>query len=149
MLRAAEEGTVSGPIIVGVDGSATATRAAQRAGELARGLGVALHCVCAYDKDRHFTVSDGSDAWDVSSHDQAQQVANQAATGPTASGVEVTWAGVVGKPAEVLINEAERLEASLIVVGNRRMQGLGRVLGSVANSVAHNAPCDVHIVRTT
>ncbi len=140
---------MSGPIIVGVDGSETALHAAQRAGELARSLGVSLHCVCAYDKDRHFTVSAGSDEWDVTSHDQAQQVANQAATGPTASGVEVTWAGVVGKPADVLVHEAERLGASVIVVGNRRMQGMGRVLGSVANSVAHRASCDVHIVRTT
>jgi nucleotide-binding universal stress UspA family protein len=37
----------------------------------------------------------------------------------------------------------------MIVVGNRRMQGLGRLLGSVANDVAHHAPCDVHIVKTT
>ena len=29
------------------------------------------------------------------------------------------------------------------------MQGLARVLGSVANSVAHGAPCDVYIVKTT
>jgi nucleotide-binding universal stress UspA family protein len=36
----------------------------------------------------------------------------------------------------------------MIVVGNRRMQGIGRVLGSVANSVAHNAPCDVYIAKT-
>jgi nucleotide-binding universal stress UspA family protein len=36
----------------------------------------------------------------------------------------------------------------MIVVGNRRMRGIGRVLGSVANSVAHNAPCDVYIAKT-
>jgi nucleotide-binding universal stress UspA family protein len=36
----------------------------------------------------------------------------------------------------------------MIVVGNRRMHGIGRVLGSVANSVAHNAPCDVYIAKT-
>jgi nucleotide-binding universal stress UspA family protein len=28
------------------------------------------------------------------------------------------------------------------------MSGIGRVLGSVANSVAHNAPCDVYIAKT-
>ena len=38
--------------------------------------------------------------------------------------------------------------ADVIVVGNRRMQGVGRLLGSVANEVAHNAPCDVFIVKT-
>jgi nucleotide-binding universal stress UspA family protein len=28
------------------------------------------------------------------------------------------------------------------------MHGLGRVLGSIANSVAHNASCDVYIANT-
>jgi nucleotide-binding universal stress UspA family protein len=28
------------------------------------------------------------------------------------------------------------------------MRGIGRLLGSVANSVAHNAPCDVYIANT-
>ncbi|MDR6688658.1 hypothetical protein J2Y41_004253 [Arthrobacter sp. 1088] len=28
------------------------------------------------------------------------------------------------------------------------MKGLGRVLGSVANSVPHNAPCGVYIANT-
>ena len=28
------------------------------------------------------------------------------------------------------------------------VEGAGRILGSVANSVAHRAPCDVYIVKT-
>jgi nucleotide-binding universal stress UspA family protein len=36
----------------------------------------------------------------------------------------------------------------LIVVGNVRMQGLGRVLGSVGSDVLHQAPCSVLIVKT-
>lgn len=54
-----------------------------------------------------------------------------------------------GKPADVLVEEAERLGAALIVVGNRRVQGPTRVLGAIATSVAHRAPCDVYIVKTT
>ena len=53
-----------------------------------------------------------------------------------------------GRPADALIREAISKEARVIVVGNRRMRGIGRVLGSVANSVAHNAPCDVYIANT-
>jgi len=60
----------------------------------------------------------------------------------------VTYSAARGKPAEALIKEAERLSARMIVVGNRRMRGIGRVLGSVANSVAHNATCDVYIANT-
>lgn len=40
------------------------------------------------------------------------------------------------------------MEARIIVVGNRRMRSIGRVLGSVAISVAHHAPCDVYIANT-
>lgn len=46
------------------------------------------------------------------------------------------------------MKEASRVEADIIVVGNRRRRGIGRVLGSIANSVAHNAPCDVYIANT-
>jgi nucleotide-binding universal stress UspA family protein len=56
---------------------------------------------------------------------------------------------IQGKPADALVEEAKRLGADLIVVGNRRVQGIGRVLGSVATDVAHHAPCDVYIVKTT
>ena len=55
---------------------------------------------------------------------------------------------IQGKPAEALVEEAKRLGADLIVVGNRRVQGIGRILGSVASDVAQHAPCDVYIVKT-
>lgn len=51
-------------------------------------------------------------------------------------------------PATALCDEAERLEASIIVVGNRGVQGAARLLGSVATDVARRAPCDVLIANT-
>ena len=47
-----------------------------------------------------------------------------------------------------LCNAAEAVSADLIVVGNRGMTGARRFLGSVPNSVAHQAPCSVLIVDT-
>ena len=44
---------------------------------------------------------------------------------------------------------AEEIGADLIVVGNKGMKGVRRVLGSVPNSVAHNAPCSVLIAVTS
>ena len=84
----------------------------------------------------------------VTSLTTAEQIADQQAATFRAQGVEATSAAIDEKPADALINEAERLEAEVIVVGNRRMQGVSRLLGSVANEVAHNAPCDVLIVKT-
>jgi nucleotide-binding universal stress UspA family protein len=48
----------------------------------------------------------------------------------------------------MLCEEATRLEARAIVVGNRRVQGMSRVLGSVAADVTRQAPCDVVVANT-
>jgi nucleotide-binding universal stress UspA family protein len=54
----------------------------------------------------------------------------------------------VGSPADVVIRVAEQEGADLIVVGNKGMSGVKRVLGSVPNSIAHGAHCSVLIVDT-
>jgi nucleotide-binding universal stress UspA family protein len=138
---------MSGIIVVGVDGSETAKKAAESARDLAAALGASLHVVSAFDSDRTEVFGSGSDQWIVSDADGAEHVARTVADS-LAGTVKVTYSSARGKPAEALIKEAERLDAKLIVVGNRRMRGIGRVLGSVANSVAHNATCDVYIANT-
>jgi nucleotide-binding universal stress UspA family protein len=138
---------MSGIIVVGVDGSATAKKAAKSARDLAAAAGASLHVVSAFDSDRTKVFDVGSDQWIVSDADTAEHVARTVAQslGPD---IKVTYSSVRGRPADALIKEALGMDASIIVVGNRRMQGIGRVLGSVANSVAHNAPCDVYIANT-
>jgi nucleotide-binding universal stress UspA family protein len=139
---------MTGIIVVGVDGSETALRAARTAKDLAATLGATLHVVSAFDSDRTEVFGSGSDQWIVSDADDAEKVAKGVAESIRTPEVQVTYSAARGKPAEALINEAERSGARMIVVGNRRMRGIGRVLGSVANSVAHNAPCDVYIAKT-
>jgi nucleotide-binding universal stress UspA family protein len=138
---------MSGIIVVGVDGSGTARKAAESAKDLAAALGASLHVVSAFDTDRTEVFGSGSDKWIVSDANGAENVARTVADA-LAGDVKVTYSAARGKPAEALIKEAGRLDARMIVVGNRRMRGIGRVLGSVANSVAHNAPCDVYIANT-
>ena len=138
---------MAGIIVVGVDGSQTAKKAAESAWDLAAALGASLHVVSAFDSDRTEVFGSGSDQWIVSDADAAEQVARTVAES-LGRDVPVTYAAARGRPADALIKEAMRTYARIIVVGNRRMQGIGRVLGSVANSVAHNAPCDVYIANT-
>ncbi|MHC6591868.1 universal stress protein [Arthrobacter sp. C152] len=138
---------MAGIIVVGVDGSQTAKKAAESARDLAAALGASLHVVSAFDSDRTEVFGSGSDQWIVSDADAAEQVARTVAES-LGRDVAVTYTAARGRPADALIKEALRVDARIIVVGNRRMQGIGRVLGSVANSVAHNAPCDVYIANT-
>jgi nucleotide-binding universal stress UspA family protein len=56
---------------------------------------------------------------------------------------------VSGNPAEQIVAVAEEQHVDLIVVGNKGMRGVKRVLGSVPNAVAHSASCSVLIVATT
>ena len=52
-----------------------------------------------------------------------------------------------GDAGEVLVRLAEGCEADLLVIGNKGMER--RVLGSVPNTVTHNAGCSVLVVKTT
>ena len=47
----------------------------------------------------------------------------------------------------MLVELAESNSADILVIGNKGMQR--KVLGSVPNTVSHNAPCSVMIVKTT
>lgn len=139
---------MAGTIIVGVDGNSTSMKAARVAATLAKSLGSTLRVVTAFGEDRTEKVEIGNDEWFLSTADEAERVARIVADELKLSGVRTEYASALGKPAEVLIEEATRAKADLIVVGNVRMQGIKRVLGSVANAVSHNAPCDVYIVKT-
>lgn len=63
-------------------------------------------------------------------------------------GYETEVLVVEGSPAEAIVAQVERLGASLVVVGTKGRTGLARVtLGSVAEYVAHAAPCSTLVVR--
>lgn len=52
-----------------------------------------------------------------------------------------------GRSVDVIVDQAERRNTDLIVLGSHGKHGLGLLLGSVANGVLHRAPCDVLAVR--
>jgi nucleotide-binding universal stress UspA family protein len=134
-------------IVVGVDTSPQALKAARKAADIAKALGAGLHIVTAVMKNEVREFGIGSDRTVVSDLDLAEQDLHAIAAEFRGS-IAVSTNAVRSNPAEALCSEAERLNASLIVVGNKRVQGVARVLGSVASAVAKEAPCDVYIVHT-
>ena len=140
---------MSVPIVVGVDGSPTSRKAAERARDLALQLQAPLHVVSAHTENEISHIKSGSDQWIVTSADNAHRIAEGEARHLRSPDVEIVPASAHGKPSEALIGYAERSGAQMIVVGNRRMRGMARMLGSVANSVSHNATCDVYIANTS
>jgi nucleotide-binding universal stress UspA family protein len=64
-------------------------------------------------------------------------------------GLDIEIHAASGAPASVIVRVADEVGADLIVVGSKGMRGSRRIIGSVPNSVAHNAGCHVLIVKTT
>ena len=137
-------------ILAGVDGSETAILAAQRAAEAAQAYGGTLHIVSAYGPGEQRTLSDGIEKVVINLRTDAERVSTEAADDLRAQfpNLEITTSVASGNPADVLVDEAARLDARLIVVGNKRVQGPARILGSIARTVAANATCDVYVANT-
>jgi nucleotide-binding universal stress UspA family protein len=144
-------------ILVGTDGSDTATTAVHYAIDLARELKARLQIVSAYEpvaaqrlRSERAELPDDAQ-WMVVPHDDVLAMLEQARADATSAGVEtVATFARQGDAADAILDVAEEQRADLIVVGNRGMTGAKRfLLGSVPNKVSHHAPCSVLIVRTT
>ncbi len=132
-------------LVVGYDGRTRSHEAVNAAAELARALSASLHIVTAVAKDRLRDLDGGPErrAIDV---EEAQAGLDRLIS--ELDDVNVTKSATKGSPADVLLAETAKIGADLIVVGNRNVQGVGRVAGSIAEQVMRKAPCDVLVVNT-
>jgi nucleotide-binding universal stress UspA family protein len=141
-------------IVVGTDGSDTATQAVRQAIELARAVGARIELVSAYepvtDARLHETIQVPEDLhWMINPREDVEATLEEAAGEIRAAGVEVEVFARQGDPADAILDVAEERGSDLIVVGNKGMTGAKRfLLGSVPNKVSHHAPCSVLIIRT-
>jgi len=140
-------------VLVATDGSETASEAVRVATEMARSFGSTLHIANVYKggaagtlqvPDMTMGVPEGIDRQSLAST-QTESIAADART----KGLTVETHVVRGNVADNIVAIAEENAIELIVVGNKGMKGLKRVLGSVPNDIAHAAPCAVLIVNTT
>jgi nucleotide-binding universal stress UspA family protein len=143
-------------IVVGTDGSDTATQAVREAIDLAGALGAKLELVSAYEpvpaqrlnEERRQAPEDLQ--WAINPREDVDATLDAAAALARDAGVAVDLYARQGDPADAILDVAEEREADLIVVGNKGMTGAKRfLLGSVPNKVSHHAPCSVLIIRTT
>jgi nucleotide-binding universal stress UspA family protein len=131
----------TGPIVAGTDGSATARLAVDKAAELAQALQAPVHVVCVpgaivgYEWPQRIT---------------AQEIVAKVAERLRGQGltVETHLPKDEGDAGLTLVAVADSVQAQMIVVGNKGMTGLRRLLGSLPNTVSHRARCDVLIVPT-
>jgi nucleotide-binding universal stress UspA family protein len=143
-------------IVVGTDGSETATEAVRTAIELAKLSKGKLEIVSAYQPVSQQRLRDegegisGDVSHTVNPREDVQLVLGNAAAEAKKAKVEVVTHPREGDPADAILDVAEENNADLVLVGNKGMTGARRfLLGSVPNKISHHAPCDVWIVKTT
>ena len=134
-------------VLVAADDSVTAARAVNTAVELVKATGGTLHVMTAYNlPSAPVEVLPGE--YLTTLKDDADLLLERLREGIAEKGVAALYHSVAGPAAEAIVSVADHVGAELIVVGNKGMRGMRRVLGSVPNSVAHNANCSVLIVDT-
>ncbi|MDQ3987365.1 MAG: universal stress protein [Actinomycetota bacterium] len=158
-------------ILVGTDGSPTATRAVEMASGLAAALGVSPVIVCAYEPPTEEELSryrsDPNDPvvqwkagrtqretpeefrWRIAAASQAEDILERASSHAAQFGAPAEVRAEEGAPADTLLAIAEEENFDLICVGSVGMMGAQRFkLGNVPHRISHHAPTDVLILRT-
>jgi nucleotide-binding universal stress UspA family protein/nitrite reductase/ring-hydroxylating ferredoxin subunit len=115
-------------VLIATDGSPTAAHAAHLGAALGRALGATVTLAHVGDELMgRIVLKDTAER--LSEPDLPQRIAS-------------------GNPGKTIARLADEDGSDLVVVGNKGIAGARRVLGSVPNTVSHNAKCDVLIVHT-
>lgn len=129
LVARASEGRLPDRILHAGDGSAESQEAARVAGRIASRHGGSVTTLHVSD--------DGADP---------DGLAEEAVELMDATGVEPVRLVAQGSPHRKIVETANSIRASLVVVGSRGLTGV-KALGSVSERSAHHAPCSVLIVR--
>ena len=140
-------------ILLATDGSDAAHRALGAAADLARRSGAALHLVTAYEFAPASALAYApyigpQSAWDAFEMD-ARKLLDAESDRVAALGATVGSLRIAREPAfTAIMDVAATVDADLVVVGSRELEGVKRVLaGSVSEHVVHSVHRPVLIVR--
>jgi nucleotide-binding universal stress UspA family protein len=158
-------------LLVGTDGSPTATTAVEKTASLAKALGAQMTAVCAYEppsEEELDRVRKGEGdpleqwgsgraeretpeefKWRIAAAWQAEDVLDRAKERAGRQGIDAEVRAIKGNASEVLLSLADDEAFDVVVVGNVGMSGPQRfMLGNVPHRISHHASTDVLILST-
>lgn len=146
------------PVVVALDGSAFADAALPVALGVARATGAPLELVSVVDSAPGVHAVSGARVPDqtldrdqearlrTALHAHLEQVRGRVSAQPDAPAVSTTLLN--GRPAECLLDHAERTQATALVITTHGRGGLSRLwLGSVTDALVRHATCPIVVVR--
>jgi nucleotide-binding universal stress UspA family protein len=140
---------MNGPIVVGTDGSDTATVALNAAIDFAKAFDQPLHIVSAYRPASSGKLPPEFEGC-ITSSSVVDSVVADALSRAKIAGVVAHSHAETGSAVEAVLGVAERVGAAVVVVGNK---GIGsktrRALGNIPNKIVHQSTCSTYVVHTS
>ncbi len=136
-------------ILLAVDGSENALRAAKTAGDLAREMNsTEMRIVVAFDSIPAYMGEPNVEIAIQARMKEAQAILEKAQQAVGKLNVETHTELIEGSPAEAIIEVAKTRNSNIIVMGSRGLSSIAEmVLGSTSHKVVSHAPCPVLIIR--
>jgi nucleotide-binding universal stress UspA family protein len=135
-------------ILFATDGSSFSELAERHALALARHAGARIEAVSVIDRHIAFQLGIHAQEAILELEQDGQKALDAVAERARQVGVDVGTHLIEGRPGAVIIREAERLDADLIVIGSHGQGALlDMILGSVSLYVVHHSHIPVCVVR--
>ena len=138
-------------ILLAADGSAASEAALHEAFQLAQHSSEALHIVTVVDVyGAYYATPESIRFLQAEGHKLLQDLQTRAQSKGISVQTRLLETDVGGKHiSDILLAEAERVQAQLIVVGSHGWRGMRKLLiGSVAQAVCQQAHCSVLVARS-
>ncbi len=134
-------------ILCAIDGAATTDRILLYAMHFGKKEGVVIHIVHAYNLPEQYVTQDGYEELANAYRQVAQQVVQDAREFLEDVGLQVTGEAIIGPAAEVVLEEADRIGADLILVGHRNPKDVSEMfLGSVSQQILNQTRIPVLVI---
>lgn len=142
-------------VLLAIDGSASSDKARQLVGSLSWPEGTIIEVAAAvepavYSLGMTAIPMEAASLAEIADAEAMAEVIGAAASALEAPGRIIRGSVLQGRPATVIVHEADRFRAELLVVGSRGLGPLrSMLLGSVSAEIVDHAPCPVLVVRGT
>lgn len=134
-------------VLCAIDGAATTERILLYAMHFGKKEGTVIHIVHAYELPAQYATQDGYEELVESYRDVARHVVQDAREFLEDVGLQVTGEAIEGAPPTIVLDEADRVGADLILVGHRNPKDVAEMfLGSVSQQILNQTRIPVLVI---
>ncbi len=134
-------------VVCAIDGTALTERILLYAMHFGKKEGVVIHVVHAYQLPENYTTLDGFESLAEAYRSVAQALVEDARSFLEDVGLQVTGEAIEGPAAQVVLEEADRVGADLILVGHRNPKDVTEMLlGSVSQQILNQSRVPVLVI---